>query len=213
VKHNIESVRNEYRRSNQSFEPIYAEPFSHFNQWMEEALNSEEKEPTAMTLSTIGNDGFPQARIVLLKQFNSEGFVFFTNYASEKGKSIENNSSVALLMFWPQLERQVRITGIAVKTDHKTSDEYFSSRPKESNIGAWASNQSKEIPSRTFLEDQYRTVEKKFRDQSPPRPPFWGGYRVIPHKIEFWQGRTNRLHDRILYVKSAEGWKTTRLAP
>ncbi len=166
-----------------------------------------------MTLSTIGNDGFPQARIVLLKQFNSDGFVFFTNYTSEKGKSIENNSSVALLMFWPQLERQVRITGIAVKTDHKTSDEYFSSRPKESNIGAWASNQSKEIPSRTFLEDQYRTVEKKFMDQSPPRPPFWGGYRVIPHKIEFWQGRTNRLHDRILYVKSAEGWKTSRLAP
>lgn len=166
-----------------------------------------------MSLSTFGTDGFPGSRIVLLKSFNEQGFIFFTNYDSEKGRAILLNSAVGLLFFWPQLERQVRVNGFAEKVSSDISENYYRSRPLASRIAAWASEQSREIPSRKALENRFKEMELKFKSQEPPLPPFWGGFRVIPKKIEFWQGRANRLHDRILYEKSNAIWVIKRLAP
>lgn len=209
----IDSLRNEYLFSGLTRKNMDQNPFKQFEKWLNEAVNSDEKEPTAMALSTIGADGFPQSRIVLLKFFDENGFVFFTNYSSEKGKSIEKNPAVSLHFFWPFLERQVRITGVAEKTSKEISLKYFQSRPEESQVAAWASEQSTEIPSRDYLEQQFRKFSSKFENESVPLPPFWGGYRVNPQKIEFWQGRANRLNDRILYERNGELWTIKRLAP
>jgi pyridoxamine 5'-phosphate oxidase len=209
----IDSLRNEYLFAGLTRKNMDQNPFKQFEKWLNEAVNSDEKEPTAMALSTIGADGFPQSRIVLLKLFDENGFVFFTNYSSEKGKSIKKNPAVSLHFFWPFLERQVRISGVAEKTSKEISLKYFQSRPEESQVAAWASEQSTEIPSRDYLEQQFRKFSSKFENESVPLPPFWGGYRVNPQKIEFWQGRANRLNDRILYERNGELWTIKRLAP
>ena len=209
----LDTIRNEYNFSGLTKKNVDANPFQQFGNWMKVALNSEEKEPTAMALSTIGTDGYPHSRIVLLKFFNENGFVFFTNYSSEKGKSIEKNPAVGLHFFWPFLERQIHISGKAEKTSHEISEKYFTERPLESRIAAWASEQSKEIPSRGYLENRFEEYQKTFENNAPNLPSFWGGYNVVPHKFEFWQGRTNRLHDRILYEKEGEAWLIKRLAP
>lgn len=209
----IDAIRNEYNFSGLTRQNVDKNPFVQFEKWMKEAVGSDEKEPTAMAISTISANGFPQSRIVLLKFFDENGFIFFTNYLSEKGQSIENNPAVCLHFFWPVLERQVRISGFAEKTSREISEKYFRSRPLESQIGAWASEQSQEIPSREYLEQRFREYSARFENQSPSLPSFWGGYNVIPKKIEFWQGRKNRLHDRILYEKLSENWAIKRLAP
>jgi pyridoxamine 5'-phosphate oxidase len=180
---------------------------------MQEVIDSGEKEPTAMTLSTIGTDGFPHSRIVLLKYVDEKGFIFFTNYNGEKAKAIELNNAAGLHFFWSKLERQVKILGYAEKISRELSADYFKSRPIESQISAWASNQSEEIPSREYLEKRFEKFSKKFMNQQIPLPPFWGGYRIVPQKMEFWQGRVNRLHDRILYEKTDDNWRIKRLAP
>lgn len=209
----LDTIRNEYKLSELTKKNVDSNPFRQFENWLKVALDSEEKEPTAMSLSTIGTDGFPHSRIVLLKFFNENGFVFFTNYSSEKGKSIEKNPAVGLHFFWPLLERQIRISGKAEKTSQKISEKYFAERPLESQIAAWASEQSKEISSREYLEKRFVAYRKVFENNAPGLPSFWGGYNVVPQKFEFWQGRASRLHDRILYEKNEETWSIKRLAP
>lgn len=209
---NINTLRKEYKKSVLSAQTVEKNPVTQFETWLDEAVQSEIPDPTAMTVSTIDENGFPQSRIVLLKYLDESGFVFFTNYKSQKGKSIERNPSVSLLFFWPELERQVRIVGSASKTSLEFSEKYFHSRPPESRIGAWASEQSSEIPNRKYLEERFESFKEKF-GFAPPLPDFWGGFRVNPVKIEFWQGRENRLHDRILYEKKSEKWTIKRLAP
>jgi pyridoxamine 5'-phosphate oxidase len=209
----LDTIRNEYKLSELTKKNVDSNPFRQFENWLKVALDSKEKEPTAMSLSTIGTDGFPHSRIVLLKFFNENGFVFFTNYSSEKGRSIEKNPAVGLHFFWPLLERQIRISGKAEKTSQKISEKYFAERPLESQIAAWASEQSKEISSREYLEKRFVEYRKVFENNAPGLPSFWGGYNVVPQKFEFWQGRASRLHDRILYEKNEETWSIKRLAP
>jgi pyridoxamine 5'-phosphate oxidase len=183
-----------------------------FARWWDEAVHSEIGEVNAMTLATVTAEGHPQARTVLLKDYSEQGFVFFTNYNSHKGGEMAANPHAALLFFWKELERQVRIGGTVEKTSPAESDEYFNSRPAGSRIGAWASPQSSVISSRTVLETYVSEYTSEFGNNIP-RPPHWGGYRVVPQTIEFWQGRSSRLHDRILYTKTAGGWALSRLAP
>lgn len=213
IKMKIKDIRNEYDFPEFNKSDADNNPFEQFRKWLREAIDSEEKEPTAMSLSTIGTDGYPQIRIVLLKDFDENGFVFFSNYSSDKGKSLEANPVAGLNFFWATFERQVRISGTVKKTSLKVSEDYFKSRPAKSRIAAWISEQSKEIPSREYLENLYDEFQEKSSHKSETLPPFWGGYIVIPEKIEFWQGRTGRLHDRILYVKENEEWIKKRLAP
>jgi pyridoxamine 5'-phosphate oxidase len=184
-----------------------------FRIWWEEALKSQVLEANAMNVSTLNAHQRPSSRIVLLKGLD-HGFIFYTNYESRKGKEIAHFPFVALNFFWPELERQVRVEGKVEKTDAQTSDEYFLSRPKSSQIGAWASPQSQVIPDRTFLEKRENEINIKFNQDSLFRPPHWGGYRVIPDYLEFWQGRASRLHDRIVFETGTEGsWSKKRLAP
>jgi len=210
---NLDSVRHEYKFSALTRESVDKNPIKQFQKWMDEVLHSQVKEPTAMALNTIGLDGFPQSRIVLLKSFDEQGFVFFTNYQSAKGKSIEKKPEVALHFFWPELERQVRISGLAEKTSTEISDKYFQSRPLTSQIGATISNQSAEIPSREYLEKRFNKLRSELNNQPLKRPEWWGGFQIKPERIEFWQGRENRLHDRILYEKQNDDWIIKRLAP
>lgn len=209
----IDSVRKEYTYSGLSRETISTNPVTQFSDWLEDALNAKIEEPTATALATVGADGFPQSRIVLLKYFNENGFVFFTNYNSDKGMAIENNPAVCLHFFWSKLERQIRISGIATKADAKLSDKYFHSRPLLSQIGAIISEQSSEIPTRKYLENQFEILQNQLQNSKPARPENWGGYIVNPVKFEFWQGRENRLHDRIIYQKLNNEWIIKRLAP
>ena len=209
----LDSIRNEYKYSALNVKGVNNNPFKQMEQWLNEAIRSELKEPTAVALNTLGLDGFPQSRIVLLKSFDENGFVFFTNYNSAKGKTIEKKKEVGLHFFWPELERQVRISGYAEKTSSEVSDKYFHSRPLPSQIGAIISDQSSEIPSREYLEKRFNELSLELKGQAPRRPDWWGGYLVKPIKIEFWQGRENRLHDRILYEKTDERWIIKRLAP
>ena len=210
---NLNSIRKEYKYAELKKSQVAKSPFDQFEQWLNEAIKAGLPYPTAMSFSCIGISGFPETRIVLLKFFDESGFVFFTNYNSDKGKSVERNPVAGLHFFWPELERQVRITGHIVKSSEEISDDYFKFRPETSRLAAWASEQSKEIPSRHYLEEQFEQFSKKFQGQEIPRPGFWGGYVVKPVKIEFWQGRENRLHDRILYEKQNDTWQIKRLAP
>ena len=187
-------------------------PFKQFEAWYGEVLNSDIKEPTAVTLATSSKDGTPSARTVLLKGFDEDGFVFFTNYESRKGKNLIENPVGELLFYWMDLQRQVRISGRVEKTSREESEEYFKTRPLKSRIGAWASKQSNVIPDREYLEKQFAEFEKKFGDDIP-LPPHWGGFRLIPEQFEFWQGRESRLHDRICYKKKDGEWEIVRLAP
>jgi len=192
---------------------VAASPFEQFSRWWNEAIKSEIDEVNAMTLATVAADGMPSARIVLLKGFDKNGFVFFTNYNSDKAREIEQHPKVALLFFWKELERQVRIEGTIRKTSSGESDVYFNSRPLGSRIGAWASPQSEPIADRQTLESSYREFEKKFASGQVPRPPHWGGYVVKPVLFEFWQGRSSRLHDRLRYEPVEDNWRIRRLAP
>jgi pyridoxamine 5'-phosphate oxidase len=209
---NLKDIRTNYSRATLS-EKSLREPFPLFEQWMEEAIEGMVSEPNAMMLSTVSEDHKPSSRIVLLKLFSREGFHFFTNYNSRKGKEIEANSQVALLFFWPELEREVRIEGIASQSPAEISDQYFGERPYESQISAIVSPQSEPVESRDALEKLWKTKENSSLGERLERPAGWGGYFVQPERIEFWQGRSNRLHDRILFVKDEEGWVVSRLAP
>jgi len=188
-------------------------PFIQFNKWYENILNSNLNEPTAAMLSTADINGNPSARIILLKEIDDSGFVFYTNYGSRKGKDLKENPKAALTFFSDELRRQIRIEGRVEKVGRDSSKEYFSSRPRESQIGAWVSAQSSVIPNREFLENKFDELNKIFDDEEIPLPDFWGGYRLIPNYFEFWQGRENRLHDRICYKKENAEWKIFRISP
>lgn len=209
----ISSIRKDYTLKSLDISDVNDSPFEQFHQWLREAISAEVLEINAMTLSTLHADGYPNGRVVLLKELDY-GFVFFSNYQSEKGQELENHPKASLTFFWPELERQVRVMGTVEKISESQSDEYFLSRPRGSQIGAWASPQSHKINSREVLEERLKEMQLRFEEEKLIRPPHWGGYRVLPHKIEFWQGRPSRLHDRILYEKNEAGaWTISRLAP
>ena len=209
----LADLRREYASRALTEADALDDPIQQFSVWFGEALKSELLDTNAMTLATASRDGAPSARIVLLKGFDDAGFVFFTNYESAKARDLEGNPQACLLLFWAALERQVRISGRVSKTPSKESETYFQSRPFESQIGAWASAQSRSLDGRAALEARYAELAAKYAGGPVPLPPFWGGYRVQPDAIEFWQGRKSRLHDRLLYTKHAGGWVRTRLAP
>lgn len=210
----IAAIRRDYQLKSLLEKDVATNPIDQFSDWWHDALTSKIDEVNAMTLATISAHGTPSLRVVLLKGFNHEGFVFFTNYLSSKGQAIAHNPSVALCFFWKELERQIRIEGIAKKLSDKDNDAYFNSRPVGSRLGAWSSPQSSIIENRQVIEDSYLKYEEQFGLESIPRPPHWGGYLVQPTAIEFWQGRSSRLHDRILYQKELNGvWSIVRLAP
>jgi pyridoxamine 5'-phosphate oxidase len=213
IRH-IAGIRTDYKQQSFSETDAMADPFSQFEKWWNEAVASGAEEINAMTLATASADGMPDARIVLLKGFDEKGFIFFTNYHSVKGQELLANPRACLVFFWKELERQVRISGLAVQVSDKENDDYFKSRPEGSRIGAWASPQSETIESRDWLEMNEKKIQEQFFNGKIDRPPHWGGYRVKPTRIEFWQGRPNRLHDRILYRLAKNGnWTTERLAP
>jgi pyridoxamine 5'-phosphate oxidase len=210
---NIADIRKEYALKKFDTHHAHPNPFEQFNNWFQEALNAELPEPTAMHLATVSPAGKPSGRIVLLKGVDT-GFVFYTNYDSRKGKDLINNPYAAITFFWAELERQVRIEGRIEKVKSELSDEYFRSRPLESQYGALASPQSQVVENRDVLERIYQEVLQKFDGQQPPRPDNWGGFRVLPEVFEFWQGRKSRLHDRLRYKIAADDhWKIERLAP
>ena len=209
----LRELRRDYSSRELSEETIDADPFKQFSAWMAEALNSQIIDANAMTIATVDAQNRPSSRVVLLKGFDTDGFVFFTNYESKKAADLAGNRSIALHFFWPQLERQVMINGAAQKTPREESEEYFATRPLESRIGAWASNQSHVLESRAELVKKIAEVRARFEGKDVPCPPFWGGYRVTPDRFEFWQGRESRLHDRIVYILSEGSWRTARLSP
>ncbi len=210
----IFSIRVDFNQSNLNEKLVKKNPFSQFNVWMQNALDAKVNEPTAMTLSTADKKGKVDSRIVLLRDLDKNGFNFFTNYKSAKAHEMKENKKVALNFFWPELQRQVRIRGVIEKLPEKNSEAYFNSRPRESQIGAWTSHQSEVLSSRQELEDRFVELSAEFEGEKVPRPKHWGGYRVKPLEIEFWQGRPSRLHDRLLFTKARSGkWKLDRLNP
>ncbi len=209
----ISSIRKEYKLKTLSKEDVAKNPIDQFSIWFDEALKAELLEPTAMVLGTSDPDGTVTQRTVLLKTFDENGFVFYTNYTSRKAQQMDDNPKVSLLFPWYGLERQVVITGAVEKISKTESAKYFQSRPQGSQLGAWISNQSEIISSRSVLETKLAEMKRKFSEGKIPVPDFWGGYRVKPVTVEFWQGRANRLHDRILYSHSDSDWKIERLSP
>lgn len=211
---NIADIRKNYAMQSLSEDSVLDHPLDQFTIWLNEAIKAEVNEPTAMVLSTVNADSKPSARVVLLKDVSEAGFVFFTNYESRKGQNLTANPFASITFFWPALERQVRIEGAVKKVDDAVSDKYFHSRPIGSQIGAWASPQSKQIESREVLEEADKNYTAQFKDAAViPRPAHWGGYQLIPDMLEFWQGRPNRLHDRIVYELHENEWLKKRLAP
>jgi pyridoxamine 5'-phosphate oxidase len=210
----IADIRRDYKLQSLNEEDASPNPFNLFTKWWHEAVSSHIDEVNAMTLATADKFGKPHARIVLLKDYDDNGFVFFTNYNSQKGKEIDDNPFASLVFFWKELERQIRIEGTITKIEATKSDAYFQSRPAGSRIGAWASPQSQPIENRKIIENNFLHYEEKFGCENIPRPAHWGGYVVEPSVIEFWQGRTSRLHDRIRYTKQSDNhWEKERLAP
>ncbi len=210
----IRSLRREYALAELVEAEVTADPFAQFGRWFAEALNADLREPNAMTVATAAADGTPAARIVLLKAWDERGFTFYTNYEGQKGRELAENPRAALLFFWAELERQVRVGGDVIRLTAEESDRYFASRPFGSRLGAIVSPQSQVIPNRETLPARLHDLEAEYAGGDPPRPAGWGGYRVIPTSFEFWQGRPNRLHDRLRYRQDgAGGWTTERLAP
>lgn len=209
---NLASLRQEYMRAGLSESDADRDPMRQFERWFEDALHAKLPLPNAMTLATVSRDGLPAARVVLLKGVERGGFVFYTNYRSRKGREIAERAQACLVFMWSELERQVRITGGVEKVDGADSDAYFVTRPVGARLSACASEQSEKVASRAVLEKAMAEAKAKYGD-SPPRPAHWGGYRVTPAEIEFWQGRADRLHDRLLYTRAAGNWKIERLAP
>ena len=212
-KRNLADIRREYSLQELSEESVAADPFVQFANWFDEYVSSGPLEPSACTVSTVGSDGTPSSRVVLLKGFDDRGFVFFTNYESKKGRDLANDARVALHFFWPELERQIEISGVAERTSREDSEAYFASRPIDSKLGAWASEQSRTLESRDELARRFAEMKERFSDGDVPCPEFWGGFRVVPRLFEFWQGRRSRLHDRICYEHEAGLWTIRRLYP
>ena len=209
---NLADLRKTYSKGSLSEKDALDNPLELFKLWFDQASKAQCPEPHAMSLATVNSDGAPSLRTVLLKGLENDQFVFYTNYLSQKANEMKNNPQVALLFFWHELERQVRVDGIVQKVPAEMSDKYYYSRPLASRIGAWASSQSERVPDREYLENQEKFYLAKF-GENPPRPEHWGGYMVVPHRIEFWQGRPSRLHDRISYTKQDNQWVISRLAP
>lgn len=209
----LRDIRTDYSKFELTEQTVNPDPFQQLILWLQEAIEALEPDPTAMILSTIGKDGYPDARVVLLKEIASEGLVFFTNYQSKKGEQIAENNHVSVVFLWSSLERQVRIKGIAAKIPEADSASYFLSRPLESQLGAWASPQSQIIENRQVLTDSYNHYQKEFNTHKMTKPPHWGGFIIRPVYFEFWQGRSNRLHDRLAYSLADQSWTIHRLAP
>lgn len=209
----LANLRREYVSEPLTEDSVQGDPVEQFRFWFDEALRAEQPDPEAMTLSTATREGVVSARIVLLKGFDQSGFVFYTNYQSQKSRELVDNPRAAMTFYWPALNRQIRIEGTTEKVSQQESEEYFLTRPRGSQIGAWTSPQSEEIPDRETLERKLAEMEERFKDQSIPCPLFWGGFRLKPILFEFWQGRESRLHDRILYRRQDEIWQISRLAP
>lgn len=209
----IAELRREYSRQILAESEVAEHPVDQFTQWFQQALSAKLLDANAMTLATANKDGQPSARIVLLKGIDENGFRFYTNYESRKGQELNKNPYASLCFYWAPLERQVRIEGKVEKLSKKESENYFQERPRESQLGAWASKQSKKIGSREELEKRFEELKKKFASQDVPLPNFWGGFELKPHRVEFWQGRNGRMHDRICYKKKGDRWDIFRLAP
>ncbi len=207
------SLRKEYTRAGLDRADVHSDPVVQFDAWFEETLAAGLHEPNAMIVATATADGRPSARTVLLKGYDARGFVFYTNYEGRKARELEANPACALLFYWGELERQVRIEGRASRISDDESDAYFAGRPRGSRLGAWASEQSRPVEGREILEERQRSLDAEYEGREVPRPPFWGGYRVEPDVVEFWQGRESRLHDRLVYRRADDGWRLERLQP
>ena len=213
-KISIADMRREYTLAGLREEDAADDPFEQFATWFDEAMDAQVIESNAMTLATASPDGHPSARIVLLKGFDRNGFVFFTNYEGRKGSELTENPNAALLFYWAQLTRQIRVEGVVARVTFEESDAYFQSRSPLSRLGAWASRQSSVIAGRNILDDRLAELQQQYPDDNIPLPPFWGGFRLVPHTFEFWHGRPNRLHDRLRYALHPDGlWKIERLSP
>ncbi|MBE7442533.1 MAG: pyridoxamine 5'-phosphate oxidase [Flavobacteriales bacterium] len=213
LRNYLNQIRRDFADKPLEEQSVNDNPFLQFSVWFEEAVNAQLLDPYAMLISTVDEIGLPHSRVVYLRNISDEGMVFYTNYNSQKGKNISASNKIAITFFWVELERQIRIEGTVKKVSEELSDKYFAARPRESQLGAWASNQSETIKNRAELEEKLKQFTEKFKGVDVPRPPHWGGYIVEPTKFEFWQGRPSRLHDRLIYIKNNSDWVISRIAP
>jgi len=213
LRNYLNQIRRDFADKPLEEQSVNDNPFLQFSVWFEEAVNAQLLDPYAMLISTVDEIGQPHSRVVYLRNISDEGMIFYTNYNSQKGKNISASNKIAITFFWVELERQIRIEGTVKKVSEELSDKYFAARPRESQLGAWASNQSETIKNRAELEENLKYFTEKFKGVDVPRPPHWGGYIVEPTKFEFWQGRPSRLHDRLVYTKSKSNWVISRVAP